>query len=131
MNEGGAERRGALHGRRILVVEDDYLIAETLRELLEQNGAQVVGPIGSLEEALAFVQGNSSSIEAAVLDVNLHGKKSYPIADVLMARDIAIVFATGYGPGAIDAAYRRFPRCEKPINHRTLVAILASAIKTA
>jgi DNA-binding response OmpR family regulator len=131
MKEGDAEPERALRGRHILVVEDDYLLAQMLRELLEEEGAEVVGPIGSLEEALAFIESNSDQIEAAVLDVNLRGKKSYPIANVLSAGGVAVVFATGYGPDAIDVDFRRFARCEKPINREALIAALASATKLA
>jgi hypothetical protein len=77
-----------------------------------------------VHEALAFVEGNITSIDGAVLDVNLHGEKSYPIADALASYQIKFVFATGYGVDFVDGAYRRFPRCEKPINPRTLVVAL-------
>jgi CheY-like chemotaxis protein len=117
----------ALTGRRILVVEDDYLVALVLVEMLEEAGAQVVGPVGWLEEAIALIQDGGEVFDAAILDVNLHGRKSYPIADALIARSVGFVFATGYGSGALDGKYQSYPRCEKPFHSDALLAALAGA----
>ncbi|HTI02481.1 MAG TPA: response regulator [Acidisoma sp.] len=113
-----------LCGRRILVIEDDYLVALMVVDLLEDAGAEVVGPIGWLEEALSFIEDDLNRFDGAVLDVNLHGKKSYPLADALAKRAIHFTFATGYGSGVLDEPYRRYPRCEKPFSQRLLVAAL-------
>jgi len=114
----------ALAGRRILVVEDEFLVAQVVVDLLEDAGAEVVGPIGWLEEALTFIEDDINQFDGAVLDVNLHGKKSYPLADALAKRAIHFTFATGYGSGVLEEPYRRFPRCEKPFTQRLLVAAL-------
>jgi len=114
----------ALQGRRILVIEDDYLVAIVLGDLLEEAGAQVIGPIGNVDEAITFIEDNSTAFDSAVLDVNLHGRRSYPIADALVSHHIDFVFTTGYGAEAIDEAYRRYPRCEKPISQEKLIAAL-------
>ena len=114
----------ALDGRRILVIEDDYLVAMTLTDLLEDAGASVLGPIGKVDEALAYIEDHAGTFDAAVLDVNLRGVKSYPIADSLAAREVRFVFATGYGSEALEKAYLGFPRCEKPFDARSLVAAL-------
>jgi CheY-like chemotaxis protein len=114
----------ALCGRRILVVEDEYLVALVVVDLLEDAGAKVVGPIGWLEEALTFIEDDLNRFDGAVLDVNLHGKKSYPLADALEKRAIPFTFATGYGSGVLEEPYRRFPRCEKPFSQSLLVAAL-------
>jgi len=116
-----------LQGRRILVVEDDFLVAQVLMEMLEDAGAIVLGPIGWVSEALAFLERDDDPFDTAVLDINLHGEKSFRIADVLAARRVRIVFATGYGAGAVEQAYSRYPRCEKPFNQETLLAALAPA----
>ena len=115
---------GPLEGRRILVVEDDYMVAEILVALLKDAGADVVGPIGWLDEALACVIADKAEFDSAVLDINLHGRMSYPVADALVARAINFVFATGYGAAEIDRAYRDHPRCEKPFNQKKLIAAL-------
>jgi DNA-binding LytR/AlgR family response regulator len=117
----------ALDGLRILIVEDDFFLAEDLGCRLQDAGACVVGPIGFFDEAIAFVKSHCDSFDCAILDVSLHGRKSYGIADELVARKIAFVFTTGYGTNAIDDAYRNYPRCEKPLNERVLTAALLTA----
>jgi CheY-like chemotaxis protein len=114
-------------GRRILIVEDDYIIAQVLVDLFETAGAQVIGPAGRIDEAIALIEGDRQQIDAAVLDINLHGKKSYPVADALAARSVKFVFATGYDSGVIEDKYRGYPRCEKPFSWPALVAALATA----
>jgi CheY-like chemotaxis protein len=118
-----------LQGRRILVVDDDYLVALVVIDLLEEVGAEVLGPLGQVNEAMAFIEANSEAIDGAVLDVNLNGAKSYPVADILAAHEIGFVFATGYGADALEGGYQKYPRCEKPFNGITLVASLTKAIR--
>ena len=115
----------ALKGRQILVVEDDYLIGITLIEMLEGAGAVGLGPVGWVDEALAYVEHNVAAIDGVVLDINLHGCHSYPIADLLSARGIRFVFATGYDTGAVEADYRAYPRCQKPCQIEALIAALS------
>ncbi|HEY1932658.1 MAG TPA: response regulator [Acetobacteraceae bacterium] len=115
----------SLEGLRILVVEDDYLVAQIVCAMLEDAGATIVGPIGWAREALAFIETGATPFDRAILDIDLHGVKSYPLADALARRNIRFAFATGYGGGALDPAYREFPRCEKPFNERALIGVLA------
>jgi CheY-like chemotaxis protein len=117
-----------LLGRRILIVEDDYLIALGLSDILTQAGAEVVGPIGFVPEAVAFVEAQADSFDAAVLDVNMHGRKTYPVADALAVRGIRFVFTTGYGADALDPAYRGYPRCDKPVDRSALLAALTAEV---
>ncbi len=116
-----------LAGRRILVVEDEFLVAEYLTEVLRSAGAEVVGPLGWLEETLEFVEREHESLDAVVLDVNLHGHTSYPIVDLLVRHGVGFVLTTGYDSGALDAAYRDYPRCEKPFKEEALLAALTPA----
>jgi DNA-binding LytR/AlgR family response regulator len=116
----------ALQGRRVLVVEDEYLIAQEVSDILEEAGAIVLGPIGWLDEALTFVEVEGSALTHAVLDVSLHERSSYPIADALKARGVRFVFITGYDGCALAPAYRDFPRCEKPLRRDAIVAALNS-----
>ena len=118
-----------LQGRRILVVDDDYLVALVVVDFLEAAGAEILGPVGHADEAIALIEANGTAIDGAVLDVNLHGAKSYPVADALAAHQIGFIFATGYAADAVDGGYLKYPRCEKPFNERTLVATLAKAIQ--
>ncbi|MCD6074295.1 MAG: response regulator [Rhodospirillales bacterium] len=118
---------GTLEGFRILVVEDDFLVAEVLIDILTDAGAEVVGPFGWVDEGVGAINENVGTLDCAVLDINLHGLKSYPIADALKAHNIPFVFTTGYSGEAIPDAYRSFPRCEKPFDPDRLIAILATS----
>ncbi len=116
-----------LRGRRILVVEDDYLVASAVASLLEEAGASVVGPVGWADDALMLLESEQDQVHAAILDVDLHGQNSYPVADALVQRNIRFVFATGYGEEAVDSRYQHYPRCQKPFDERTLLRVLASS----
>jgi DNA-binding NtrC family response regulator len=117
-----------LQGRRILVVEDEFILAEAMTAVLEQAGASVVGPIGWVDSALELVQADGNAIDAAIIDVDLHGEKSYAIVDALATRKVPMVLATGYGHEAIDSRYHMYPRCQKPVNMRALFSVLAGAM---
>jgi CheY-like chemotaxis protein len=84
-----------LAGRRILVVEDEFLISAMLCDMLDDSAAIVVGPANSVAEAMRLVQ--DSQIDGAILDMNLNGQWSDPIAEALQGRGIPFVFTTGYG----------------------------------
>ena len=114
-----------LEGCRILVIEDDFFVAEIVTEMLEDAGATVLGPLGWRDEALNFINSNSADFDAALLDINLHGQTSYPVADALIERNIHFAFATGYGAGVLEEAYRSRHRCQKPFQQQTLVAALS------
>ncbi|CAN7664082.1 response regulator [Trinickia sp. LjRoot230] len=120
------EPRTSLEGRKILVVEDDYLEALALSSLLEEVGASVVGPIGWAQEALSLVEQGEQRVDAAILDVDLHGERSYAIADALALRHIGFIFTTGYGADAVDRRYRDHPRCQKPFDSRMLLKALSA-----
>jgi CheY-like chemotaxis protein len=105
-----------LEGRRILVVEDDYLVAEDICAILQDAGAVAVGPVGRVSEALELIRRNKDSLDGVVLDIDLHGETSYPVADALVAHDIPFIFATGYNTDAIRSAYHHYPRCLKPVD---------------
>ncbi len=102
-----------LTGRRILVVEDDYFVADNLVATLEAGGAEVVGPAASLPDAMTLVE-HAERLDGAVLDINLRGEMVYPLADTLQKRSVRFVFATGYDLQAIPARYAHVSVCEKP-----------------
>ena len=104
----------SLRGRRVLVAEDEYMLAEDLRAELERVGALVLGPVPSVAEALELVAAEPAP-EVAILDINLGGEMAYPVADALRARGIPFIFATGYDPWSIPEAYQDVPRTEKPV----------------
>ena len=125
------ERHGtSLAGKRVLVVEDEYFIADDLRSVLEARGAEVVGPVGRLADAFVVLARNTR-LDAAILDIDLHGETAYALADLLRARGVAFCFATGYGAQAIPDAYADVPRCEKPYPYEALLAALPALAREA
>jgi len=114
-----ADHAGALRGRRILIVEDEYIVALDLAQSLEQIGAAVIGPVGSVGRALALLS-EGTTFDMAVLDINLGSEKVFPVADALWARGLPFVFATGYDTASMPSTYRGVPRFEKPVDIHAL-----------
>ncbi len=104
----------SLRGLCVLVVEDEYMLAEDLRAGLEEQGAKVLGPIPSVSEALKALA-DGPAPDAAILDINLGGEMVYPVAEALRARGIPFIFATGYEAWAIPETYADVPLCVKPV----------------
>jgi CheY-like chemotaxis protein len=117
----------ALRDRRILVVEDEYLIAATLSDHLEGVGSIVIGPVPSVEKAMKVIASNSK-IEAAILDVNLGGAMAYPVADALLARNIPFVFTSGYEDSDLRNRYPQVRNCLKPYLFPEMERALANAM---
>ncbi|MET0617744.1 MAG: response regulator [Luteibacter sp.] len=115
--------RDELPGWSILVIEDDYLIAQSLSRLLRAEGAEVIGPVGWLQDATREAA-MAKHIDAALVDVNLHGEASYPAVDVLLSRGTHVVFMTGYARTSIKPAYARCEVCTKPFTRDELLAAL-------
>jgi len=113
-----------LVGRRVLVVEDEYFIAEELGAALVALGAVIVGPAATMERALQLL--DAPGCDMAVLDINLKGKSSFRLADVLASRGVPFVFATGYDESAVPADHKHVPRWEKPFDTGALAAALAA-----
>ena len=115
-------------GRRVLLVEDEPIVAWLLKDMLVDLGCSVVGPAADVNQALAMIE--AESIDVAVLDVNLRGQMSYPIADVLVARGVPFVFSTGYDKDRLLDGYRTIPTLQKPFHRSdlgdTLAKLLAS-----
>lgn len=97
---------------RILIVEDEMTIAFMVEDMLTDLGHDVVEVAMRLPEALEAARG--IDVDFAILDVNLDGLRSFPVADILAARAIPFAFATGYGAAGIDEAYRAAPVLAKP-----------------
>lgn len=105
----------ALDGRHILVIEDEFLIAEDLREALEQLGAVVIGPAATADDALALIAA-APRLDGATVDVTLRGERSDRVAAALSARHIPFVLLTGYGGEDLPPHLRDAPRCQKPFD---------------
>jgi DNA-binding response OmpR family regulator len=118
-----------LNGARLLIVEDEYLLAREMADYFENLGAEIVGPVGTVAQALALIA--SSHIQIAVLDVNLRDERVYPVADVLTLKQIPFVFASGYGSELEPEVYAGAPRIIKPIEFAVLAKTLGRQIKSS
>jgi two-component sensor histidine kinase/PAS domain-containing protein len=114
----GEALNNRLSGQRILVVEDEGIVAWALEDMLADMGCAVVGTAARVNQALAMI--DDESIDAVVLDLNLNGQMSYPVADVLASRGMPFVFLTGYHKSSIPEAYVRFPMMQKPLDRSRL-----------
>jgi DNA-binding response OmpR family regulator len=103
-----------LKDKTVLVVEDDYFIAMELCRNLETAGAEVIGPVGRVGDALAKIA-RSDRIDGALLDLNLHGAMAFPVADKLCERGVPFMFTTGYDASVIPEKYRDIARSSKPV----------------
>lgn len=117
-----------LDGRRVLVVEDEYLLADDLSNALMQTGAEVLGPVPSVEQAMSLI-GTEDRIDAAVLDVNLRGDMVFPVADALAARGVAFAFATGYDRATLPDRFAAAPHVEKPFRSANIAAVLGPLLR--
>ena len=113
-------------GRRVLLVEDEALIAMNVEDMLDALGYVVVATAAGVEEALAAVEGGG--IDAALLDVNLRGRPSFPVADALADRGVPFVFATGYGAHGLREDLRDRPVLQKPFKLREMERALSGAL---
>jgi len=107
-----------LSGLKVLVVEDEAIIALMVEDLLGDMGCKVVGPAGELSQAFAIAE--RCDFDCAILDVNLGGQRVDPFVDLLKARGAPFIFATGYGVAGVREEDRAWPVLLKPINRRRL-----------
>ena len=114
--------RSALAGYRILVLEDEFFLAAELEDLLTEVGADVIGPIGSLQEALTRV--GTNDLDLAILDIALGDDLAYSVADALAERGVPFLFASAYSPAEIAPKFRDRPLVEKPYDSRMLIEAL-------
>jgi CheY-like chemotaxis protein len=98
--------------RRVLVVEDEVIVGMLLEDMLSELGCEVAAISTHLDEALQLAQ--TLDIDLAILDINLGGRQSFPVADVLTARGVPFLFATGYGAKILNPPYSGTPTLQKP-----------------
>ena len=117
------EKASRLSGLRVLIVEDEALIASLIEDFLLDLGCEVVGPAMHMKDAVELAR--EAAIDGATLDVNIVGEKVYPVADILTERGLPFVFMTGYGAAGLRASDSGRPVLQKPhfIDH--LVDIMA------
>jgi CheY-like chemotaxis protein len=111
------------HERRVLVAEDEFLLAKDLRLALTDRGANVIGPAASLAKVMDLIQAEAR-IDGAILDVNLRGETVYAAADLLRERGIPFLFTTGYDLSSLPERFRDVVRCEKPVDPGVVLGAL-------
>jgi len=124
------ERTTPLNGTRVLVIEDEYYLADDLSRALARAGAEIVGPIGTLEEASRQVE--ADEFDCAVLDMNLRGEFVFQLAERLVDARTPFIIATGYNQASLPDILVDVPRIEKPFApHPVVEAIARIADKSA
>ena len=119
-----------LAGKRVLIVEDDNILAITLAEEFAAEGAEVIGPAATVTDALDVIARND--LDGAIVDINLRGKAAFPVADALADRHIPFVFATGYlVAGHIPVRHADVRRFEKPTAPGVICRALEEAMEEA
>jgi len=113
----------SLSGRHILVVEDNYVLAMDMRLMLEDLGADVIGPVATVGDALRIAE--REDIDAAVLDINLHDEFVFPVAERLQERGVPFTFTTAYEGDSLPTRFAETPRHQKPISAEAVANALA------
>ena len=116
----------AWHGGRVLVCDDNLLIADVVAEFLRECGLKPIGPVGRLESAMHMAR--ERTLDGAILDINLNGRPCFPICTILSARRIPFMFLTGYPHAAIPIEYRSTPLITKPFEPNEMKEALAEML---
>lgn len=120
-------KREVLQGTRVLVVEDEAMIAMLIEDMLTELGCAIIGPASNVRQAFAAIE--QETFEAAILDVNLNGERTLPVAEELRARNLPFLFATGYGAPGIDAGFRGEAMLTKPFTQSELERALRQILR--
>jgi CheY-like chemotaxis protein len=112
---------------RVLVVEDEALVALGLENMLINLGHDLVAMVAGLSKALVVAR--VEALDLGILDVNIRGQESYAVADVLAARGIPVIFATGYEPARLRQPYRDGLVLQKPFQEADLAEMIAAAVR--
>jgi CheY-like chemotaxis protein len=121
----------SLHGLRLLVVEDETMVALMLEDMLDEFGCVVVDVAGTLSRGMAIVADEPLSFDGAILDVNLGGERVYPVATRLAERGVPFIFCTGYGRHGLDTDFAHVPTLAKPYMPEDLQKILVTVMGAA
>ena len=115
-----------LSNRKVLVVEDEMMIAMLIEDMLDELGCTLVGPATNVPRALDLI--DKEQVEVAVLDLNLDGQDTYAIADALQRKNLPFIFATGYGSAGLRKEYGNRPVLQKPFQISELETALVEAL---
>ena len=121
----------SLIGLRLLVVEDEAMVAMMLEDMLDTLGCVVVDIAGSLEKGLKIAEDETMSFDVAILDVNLGGDRVFPVAKRLSHRRVPFIFCTGYGRLSEDTGFAHMPILSKPYTQAELGSMLMSTLVEA
>ncbi|MGH6841612.1 MAG: response regulator [Methylocella sp.] len=113
-------------GLRVFLVEDESLIAMLLADMLTEIGGTVVGVASRLDEAIEMA--SSLTFDVAILDVNVNGCRTYPVAEAILRRGVPFIFGTGYEPGGLSADFQNVPVMRKPFQPSDLERALGEAL---
>lgn len=114
--------KSEMAGKRVLLVEDEVMIALMLEDILADLGCEVIGPVSRIAAAKTMIE--TERVDCALLDINLHGQPVYPLVDLLAERAVPFGFVTGYGSGGVDKQFRRHLVLHKPFNSDELEGML-------
>src|SRR5215204_5033677 len=114
--------------RRVLVVEDEALVAMLIEDMIHDSGAEMVGAASTLTDALALAR--DAQADVALLDINLGGALAYPVADVLRERGVPIVFTTGYGSAGLIERFQDCPILDKPFDQPSLEHAIHTVLRS-
>ena len=116
-----------LAGLRVLIVDDEALVAMMLEDMLGDLGCVIAGVAGRVSQALELLADPHLGIDVAVLDVNVAGDSIAPVAEAAVARGVGLVFATGYGESGVPDGFKGRPVLQKPFGFNDVAARLATA----
>jgi CheY-like chemotaxis protein len=125
-----SENMGPLAGRRVLVIEDEYFLADDIVRVLTALGARIVGPYGDLDEATDVVD-RDVAIDAAIVDINLRNETVFPLARILRSRKVPLVFTTGYDKTSIEPEFHDVRLWGKPLDIKAMACELTGMIKNS
>jgi CheY-like chemotaxis protein len=111
-----------MSAQRILIVEDEHMLARALSRALHEMGADVVGMAATVEQALALLE--ATEVDGALVDINLRGVRAYAVADALAGRGVPFVFTTGYSSPVIPDRHRQVPVLQKPFDPQEIIGAL-------
>jgi DNA-binding response OmpR family regulator len=121
-----AEMADTLPAPRVLIVEDEMLIAMMLQDMLADAGLEVEGVASSLNAGIELA--SKADFDLAILDINLNGEEVYPVAEILQRRGIPFIFSTGYGAGGVRSGFDGAPQVVKPFQQDLLMAAMKTAL---
>ena len=118
-----------LAGIRVLLVEDETLVAMLLEDMIAELGGTVIASASRVSRALEVVKDNGTSLDLAVLDVNLGGEEAFPVAAALAERGVPFAFSTGYGNSGLPDLWRSRPTLQKPFTQDQVTSVLNLALQ--